>query len=48
MEHSEKYELVKKYYDMKIWDERRVKNAVKMGWITAEEYQEITGNTYVE
>lgn len=44
--HSEKYETVRRYYKMKIWDERRVKDAVKMGWITAEEFAEITGKSY--
>ena len=41
--HSTKYEIVKKYYKMKIWDERRVSDAVRMGWITEEEFEEIVG-----
>lgn len=45
-EHSPKYELVKCYYDSGQWSKKAVKNAVKRGWITAEEYQEITGEVY--
>ncbi len=44
--HSNTYEKVKRYYILKMWDESRVKNAVKMNWITEEEFQEITGNAY--
>ncbi|MBR1868857.1 MAG: XkdX family protein [Bacteroidales bacterium] len=40
---SEKYELVKKYHDDGRWKPFMVKNAVEKGWITAEEYEEITG-----
>jgi hypothetical protein len=29
-----------------MWDETRVKNAVEKNWITAEEYEEITGSKY--
>lgn len=43
MEHSKNYEKVKQYYDMKMWDKRRLHDAVKMEWITAAEYEEITG-----
>lgn len=46
MEHSKNYQKVKRYYDMKMWDEVRVRNAVKMGWITEEEFQEIIGKDY--
>ncbi len=48
MEHSEKYEQVKSWYRMALWSLERVKNAVRMGWITEEEYQEITGEKYAE
>lgn len=44
-EHSEKFELVKGYYPNK-WGKKAVKNAVIRGWITAEEYEEITGEPY--
>jgi len=29
-----------------LWSIGRAKSAVKMGWLTAEEYQEITGEVY--
>ena len=45
-EHSEKFELVKSYYDSGLWKKKAVKNAVKKNWITAEEYKEITGEDY--
>ena len=43
---SEKYELVKKYYDNRLWDETKVRNAVAKGWITAAEFQMITSHPY--
>lgn len=43
---SEKYELVKEYYDEGFWDKRKVGRAVVKGWITAEEYKLITGEDY--
>lgn len=46
MEHSNNYEKVKRYFDMKMWNEIRVHNAVKMGWITETEFEEITGRSY--
>lgn len=44
--HSENFEKVKRFYILKVWNETRVLNAVKMGWITEEEFTEITGNDY--
>lgn len=44
--HSPKFALVKKYYDEGMWNKKAVKNAVKKGWITADEYEEITGEVY--
>lgn len=44
--HSENFEKVKRFYILKVWNETRVRNAVKMGWITEEEFIEITGNDY--
>lgn len=44
--HSENFEKVKRFYILKVWNETRVRNAVKMGWITEEEFTEITGNVY--
>lgn len=46
MEHSSNYEKVLGYYSMKLWTETRVRNAVKMGWITQAEFEEITGKAY--
>ena len=46
MEHSEKFELVKNYYNEGLWKKKAVKNAVKREWITAAEYEEITGEVY--
>ncbi len=48
MEHSEKYELVKHYFDTGRWSYKMVKNAVVKGWITPEEFFEITGDPYNE
>lgn len=45
-EHSEKFELVKGYYDSGLWKKKAVRNAVKRDWITAEEYVEITEEPY--
>lgn len=46
MEHSNNYEKVRRFYSMKMWNEVRVRNAVKMRWITEEEFTEITGKEY--
>ena len=46
MEHSKNYQKVKSYNDQKVWNEVRVRKAVKMGWITEEEFREITGKDY--
>lgn len=40
---SKRYEMVKRYYQKKLWDADRVKMAVKCGWITAEEAETILG-----
>ena len=45
-DHYEKYELVKGYYDSGEWKKKAVRNAVRRGWITADEYTEITGEVY--
>ena len=39
--HSSKFELVKGFYDEGTWNEARVRNAVKKGWITEAECEEI-------
>lgn len=41
-----KFEKVKAYYDNGLWDINRVHNAVVKGWITADEFETITGVTY--
>ena len=43
---SKMFEKVKKYYDKGLWKIQAVRNAVVKGWITAEEYKEITGEDY--
>lgn len=43
-----RFEKVKKYYDAGLWDKMRVRNAVEKEWITAAEYEEITGEVYTE
>ena len=43
---SKNYDKVKGYYDRKLWDINKVKNAVGK-WITSDEYEEITGEPYV-
>lgn len=45
-EHSEKFEQIKEWYETGKWKKKAVKNAVIRGWITAEEYEEITGEPY--
>lgn len=46
MEHSKNYDKVKRWYTLRMWNEVRVRNAVKMGWITEEEFKEITDKDY--
>lgn len=46
MKHSENYLKVKYWYDMKMWNKERVRNAVSMKFITKEEYKEIIGEDY--
>lgn len=48
MEHSPKYDKVKNYYDKGLWTIDMVRNAVVKGWITADEFTEITGQPYEE
>ena len=44
--HSKKFKDVCSYYKYHMWKKRQVMNAVKQGWITEYEYEEITGETY--
>lgn len=41
-----KFEKAKYYYDNGLWNISRVRNAVVKNWITAEEFEEITGESY--
>jgi len=43
---SKKFKSVKNWYDKGLWSNKRVKDAVISGWITAEEYESITQETY--
>ncbi len=43
---SSKFQKVKYYYGNGLWDVQRVRNAVVKNWITAEEFEEITGIAY--
>lgn len=43
---SANFEKVKYYYDNGLWNLDRVRKAVVKGWITEEEYAEITGENY--
>ena len=47
VEHSPKFELVKRYYDEGRWKKKAVWNAVGREWIRPDEYEEITGEPYV-
>lgn len=40
------YERVKYYYNAGLWSKPMVKNAVRKGVITKEQYEEITGEVY--
>lgn len=40
---SKKFNTVKKFYDGGLWGISRVRAAVEKGWITKEEFFEITG-----
>lgn len=41
-----KFEKVKGYYERGLWDLSRVRNAVLKGWISEEEFEVITGETF--
>jgi len=43
---SKKFKIVKDYYDRGLWSKSRVHDAVVKGWINAEEYEIITGETF--
>lgn len=43
---SKKFKKVKNYYDSGLWTIEMVKQAVIKNWITAEEFEIITGQPY--
>ena len=43
---SSKFDKVKSYYDRGLWSIGRVRDAVVHGWITAEQFEKITGEEY--
>lgn len=43
---SKHYEKVKYYYFSGLWSLKKVRDAVVKGWITEEEFKEITGEDY--
>lgn len=48
MAQSSNYSKVKKYYKSGLWNIERVRNAVIKGWISSDEFKEITGENYTE
>ncbi len=46
MKHSEKFDMIKMFYNRKMWDVKKVRDAVVKVWITADEFEEITGVEY--
>lgn len=43
-----KFQKVKEFYDNGLWSINRVHDAVVKNWITAEEFEIITGVSYIE
>lgn len=43
---TKKYKTVKDFFDRGLWKINRVRDAVKMAWITAEEFRDITGEDF--
>lgn len=46
--HSKNFNTVKHFYVTGVWGIERVRNAVVKEWITAAEFEEITGEQYAE
>lgn len=44
--HSKKFEKIKNWYESGFWTKRMVADAVIKNWITAAEYEEITGEPF--
>lgn len=47
-EHSRNFEKYKGYYDHGFWNAKMLKNAVMKKAITADEFEEITGEAYTK
>jgi hypothetical protein len=45
---SKMFNLMKNWYDTGRWSAKRIGEAVEKGWLTADEYQQITGEVYKE
>ena len=43
---SANYERVRKWYELGLWSAERVRLAVEHGWISASEYEVLTGKKY--
>ena len=43
-----KFDKVKRYYERGFWSVKMVHDAVTKGWITAAQFEEITGVQYEE
>ena len=43
---SEFAEKVKRYYELGLWTDSRVRNAVEKGALTDDEYKAVTGKEY--
>ena len=43
---SDNFEMLERFFDEGLWDQKRLKNAVIKNWITKEEYKLITGEDY--
>lgn len=41
------FDTIKKNFERGLWNKQMVKTAVRKGVITKDQYQEITGETYV-
>ncbi|CAK1222795.1 XkdX family protein [Fructobacillus fructosus] len=48
MQLSETGKTIRYFYNQNFWKIDRVKKTVKAGWISKDEYQEITGEEYTE
>lgn len=44
--HSKNFEKVKSHFEADNWDLKKVREAVTSGWITKEEFKEITSKNF--